>query len=144
MVIGLLVVLGVDLVVIVIVAVIVFGRRRWVRRQPDVFSGAVRVSAGEVHGLRTKWSRGYGRWVGQTFVWTKAPLLFRTEVLAGDALVDSRAAGPGEIKRLGDHPVVAALQMGNVMLEVAAAQADVARLEGPFHDEGRTVRVAQA
>ena len=40
--IALLAVLGVDLIALVAVAAVVFGRRRWFKRQPGEFGGAVR------------------------------------------------------------------------------------------------------
>ena len=60
---ALLVALGVDLIVIVVLLALSFSRKRWVKRQPGAFSGAIRVADGEIDGLRPKWSRGYGRWV---------------------------------------------------------------------------------
>ena len=42
MLIALLIALGVDLVVVVAVAVFVIGRRRWLKRQPGGFAGAIR------------------------------------------------------------------------------------------------------
>ena len=38
----LLIALGVDLAVVVVFAVFVFGRRRWLKRQPGEFAGAIR------------------------------------------------------------------------------------------------------
>ena len=68
MLIGLLVVLGVDLVVIVILAA---SSRppRWLKSQPGEFRGAIRVSDGVVPGLKPTWKRGSGRWVGNVLVW---------------------------------------------------------------------------
>jgi hypothetical protein len=77
--IALLAVLGVDLIVIVIVLGVMVTRRRWVRHQPGAFKGAIRTVDGEVSGLGPKWKRGYGRWVRDVLVWTKAPSLFRNE-----------------------------------------------------------------
>ena len=91
MVIALLAVLGVDLIVIVSFLAVVLSRRRWVSHQPDAFKGAVRVVDGEVSGLGPKWQRGYGRWVRDVLVWTKAPALFRNEVVAVTGLPGSRA-----------------------------------------------------
>jgi len=54
MLIALLVVLGVDLIVVVAIAALVFERRRWLKRQPDEFVGAIRVSGGQVDGLSPK------------------------------------------------------------------------------------------
>ena len=96
MVIALLAVLGVDLVVIVVVLGVLLSRRRWVSHQPDAFKGAIRVVDGEVSGLGAKWQRGYGRWVRDVRVWTKAPALFRNELVAVDGLAgEARAAELG-------------------------------------------------
>ncbi len=65
MLIALLVVLGVDLIVVVAIAALVFERRRWLKRQPDEFVGAIRVSDGQVDGLSPKWKRGDGPFEGQ-------------------------------------------------------------------------------
>jgi threonine/homoserine/homoserine lactone efflux protein len=51
MLIALLIALGVDLVVVLAVAVLALGRRRWLKRQPGEFTGAIRVSGGVVEGL---------------------------------------------------------------------------------------------
>jgi hypothetical protein len=63
MLIALLIALGVDLAVVAAFAVFVLGRRRWLKRQPGEFAGAIRVSGGAVGGLSLKWKRGSGRWV---------------------------------------------------------------------------------
>jgi hypothetical protein len=57
MLIALLLVLGADLIVVVAFAAFVFGRRRWLKRQPGAFAGAIRVSDGDVDGLSPKWKR---------------------------------------------------------------------------------------
>jgi hypothetical protein len=77
MLIALLAVLGVDLLVIVALLIVALLRRRWVRRQPGASKGAIRVAAGEVPGLRAKWTRGYGRWFHGVLIWYTAPFLFR-------------------------------------------------------------------
>ena len=89
MLIAFLVVLGVDLAIIVGFVVLVVGRRRWVKRQPGVFSGAIRVTSGEVEGLAPKWKRGYGRWVRDVLVWTKTPFYFRNELVPVDGVTRS-------------------------------------------------------
>ena len=126
MVIALLAVLGVDLIVIVVLLGAVLARRRWVSHQPGAFKGAIRVVEGEVPGLGPKWKRGYGRWVRDVLVWTKAPALFRNELVAVDGLAGAvRAAEPGEVKRLGNDPAVVALAAeGGARIEVAAAADD--------------------
>ena len=123
MVIALLAVLGVDLIVIVVLLGVMLTRRRWVSHQPDAFKGAIRVVDGAVAGLGSKWQRGYGRWVRDVLVWTKAPFLLRNELVAVDGLGDAvRAAEPGEVKRLGSDPVIVPLAAdGGARVEVATA-----------------------
>jgi hypothetical protein len=134
MLIALLAVLGVDLIVIVAVLGVLLTRRRWVSHQPDAFKGAIRVVDGEVSGLGPKWQRGYGRWVRDVLVWTKAPLLFRNELVAVDGLGgEARAAAPGEVKRVGGDPVIVPLAAdGGARVEVAAAGDDRGRALGPL------------
>lgn len=132
MLIALLAVLGVNLIVIVVLLVFVFARKRWVSRQPGAFRGALRASSGNIDGLAPHWRRGYGRWVRDVFVWTKGPFLFRNELVPADGVVDERPARSGEVKRLGDHPVVARFEAGEATAEVAARREDRALLVGPF------------
>ena len=132
MLIALLALLGVELIVLVALVTFLRARKRWVMRQPGAFHGAIRVSRGELDGLGPKWRRGYGHWVRDVLVWTKAPFLFRNEHLATDELVQQRHAGPEEVKRLGDHPVVALLRVGSKAVEVAAHADDAVLLLGPY------------
>ena len=58
-----------------------------------------RIGDGEVAGLGPKRKRGYGRWVREAPVWTKALDLFRNELVAVDGLADeARVVEPGEVK----------------------------------------------
>jgi hypothetical protein len=132
MLIALLAVLGVNLIVLVVVAAVMLGRKRWVSHQAGAFRGAIRVARGEVDGLSSKWHRGYGRWVRDVLVWTKAPLLFRNEILAIDGLEEQRPAQSGEVKRLGDHPTVIRVRTGQAAVEVAAHSGDSEQLLGPY------------
>lgn len=128
MLIALLALLGVDLIVIVAFVAFVISRKRWVKRQPGAFPGAIRVTSGEIDGLPAKWKRGYGRWVRDVLVWTKAPFFFRNELVPVDSLTGERPAEPGEVKRLGDEPVVLAFESDSVKVEVAASAAHRARV----------------
>ena len=67
-------------------------------------------------------------------VWTKAPALFRNEVVAVDGLAgEARAAEPGEVKRVGSDPVIVPLAAdGGARVEVAAAGDDRGRALGPL------------
>ena len=132
MVIALLAVLGVDLIVIVVLLGVILSRRRWVSHQPGAFKGAIRILDGEVLGLEAKWKRGYGRWVRDVLVWTKAPALFRNELVAVDGLAGAvRAAEPGEVKRLWNDLVIGPLAAdGGARVEVAAPVEDRGRVLG--------------
>jgi hypothetical protein len=132
MLIALLAVLGVDLIVIVVLLGAMLSRRRWVSHQPGAFKGAIRTVDGEVSGLGPKWKRGYGRWVSDVLVWTKAPFLLRTELVAVDGLAEAvRPARSGEVKRLGTDPVIVPLAAhGGARLDVAAGGEDRGRAVG--------------
>ena len=134
MIIALLAVLGVDLIVIVVLLGAVLARRRWVSHQTGAFKGALRVVEGEMSGLEGKWKRGYGRWVRDVLVWTKAPSLFRNELVAVDGLAGAvRVAERGEAKGLGSQPVIVPLAAeGGARIEVAAAEDDRGRALGPL------------
>lgn len=130
MLIALLAVLGVDLTVIVVVLAGALSRKRWISRQPGSFRGAIRVASGELHGFGSKWSRGYGRWVRDVLVWTKGPFLFRNELVVADRVDGERTAAAGEVKRLGDRPVVVAFSSGATRVEIAASGEQRDRLLG--------------
>ena len=134
MLIALLAVLGVDLIVLVAFAAFVFSRKRWVKRQPGAFRGVIRVAGGEIDGLRPKWSRGYGRWVRDILVWTKAPFLFRNELVPTDRLDEQRPARTDEVKRLGDHPGVIRVTADGATVEVAARAEDAESMLGPYRE----------
>src|SRR3954449_7913691 len=132
MLIALLAILGVDLIVVAALLALVLSRKRWVKRQPGSFRGVIRVSGGEIDGLRSKWRRGYGRWVRDVLVWTKAPFLFRNELVAADGLDQQRPAVPDEVKRLGDHPIIVQLRAGGATVVIAARDAESELLLGPY------------
>ena len=136
MVIALLSVLAVDLIAIVGLLALVISRKRWVRRQPGAFAGRIRVADGELDGLGTKWKRGYGRWVRDTLVWTKAPLLFRNELVPVDAVASERVTTPVDVKRLGDDPIVIEVSSSAATVEIAASGEDRDRLCGPYESSG--------
>jgi hypothetical protein len=132
MLIALLAVLGVDIYIIVAFLVVIVGRRRWLKKQPTHFFGAARVTSGELDGMPTKWKRGSARWVRGVLAWSKTPFMFRTELVPVDRMSGVRDATDGEVKRLGDHPVVATFVAGGATFEVAASEEDHAVLAGLF------------
>ena len=132
MLIALLIVLGVDLVVVVAFAAFVFGRRRWLKRQPGEFAGAIRVSGGDVDGLSRKWKRGSGRWVRDVLVWTRAPLMVRNELVPVDRLCGEHPAHADGLKRLGGKPVVIEFASGGATIEVAARAEHRDLVTGPM------------
>jgi hypothetical protein len=132
---ALLAVLGVDLIVIVVLLAIVVARRRWIGRQPGSFTGALRLFEGEEQHADANWQRGRGRWVGTVLVWSKAPLLLRSTLVAVHGLAgEVRVAGPGEVKRLGSTPVIVPMvaeRGARVMVAAAGADRDLAL--GPWN-----------
>jgi Protein of unknown function (DUF2550) len=132
MVIAVLALLGVDLAVLVVFLVLILARKRWVDRQPGAFNGAIRLAHGELGSIAPTWRRGYGRWVRDVFVWTKAPFLFRNELLPGDSVEERRTAAPGAVNRLGDDPAVIRLKVGGAVVEVAARPEYTEHVLGPF------------
>jgi hypothetical protein len=130
--IALLAILGVDLIAIMLFAAVVVGRRRWLKKQAGEFFGAVRVTQGDVHGLKSKWKRGSGRWVRDVLVWSKGPFLYRDYLVPVDSATGERTADPGEVKRLGDEPVVIGFAFGDARIEVAARVEDRALVAGPL------------
>jgi hypothetical protein len=132
MLIALLAVLGVNIFVIVAFLAVVVGRRRWLKKQPAHFFGVVRVTSGELGGMPKKWKRGSARWVRDVLAWSKAPFMFRTELVPIDRISGTRDATHGEVKRLGDHPFVATCVAGDAKIELAASEEDHAVLMGPF------------
>jgi hypothetical protein len=125
-----LVFLTVDVVLVVAFVGSLVLRRRWLLRQPGEFSGALRLSRGQLDGLKPRWTSGYGRWVGNALVWTKGPLLFRTQVVQIDRLFGERR--PDELKWLGDAPVAVEFECGAVRVEVAAKAKDRALVVDGF------------
>ena len=132
MVIAVLALLGVDLAVIVVFLAFVLGRKRWVKRQPGAFRGAIRLTDGELEGIKSKWNRGYGRWVRDVLVWTKGPFLLRNELLPADDVDEQRPAASSEVKRLGDNPVVTRVKMGAAVVEVATPAEAAERVLGQY------------
>jgi hypothetical protein len=140
MLIALLAILGVDLIVIVVFAALVIGRRRWLKRQPGEFAGAIRVSNGSVNGLSPKWKHGCGRWVSNVLVWSKAPLLYRDELVPVDGISDQHPTTGGDVKRLGDNPVVIVFASSGVNIEVAAREEQRDLVIGPLSSTRATTR----
>jgi hypothetical protein len=140
MLIALLAVLGVDLIVLVLLVVGMLGRRRWLSHQDGAFKGAIRVVDGDVDGLGPKWKRGYGRWVREVLVWTKAPLLLSNEFVGVDGVAgEIRAAAPGEVKRLGAAPPVVALKVdGGGQIELATRAKSESLALGPHASQRET------
>jgi hypothetical protein len=138
MLIALLALLGVNLIAIVILLGVVLSRKRWVSHQPGAFKGAIRVVEGDVSGLGAKWKHGYGRWVRGILVWTKAPFLFRNELVEVGAIAgEARAAKPGEVRRMGKQPAVQPLAVdGGARIEIVVSVDERERARGPFAASG--------
>lgn len=129
MLVTLLIVLGVDLIVIAALAAFVVGRRRWLRRQPGEFAGAIRVISGEIDSLGPDWRRGSGRWVRDVFVWTKAPLLLSNVLIPVDQVTGQ--PGPTQLRRLGAGPIVVEFASNGARFQVASRAEHSALVLGP-------------
>jgi hypothetical protein len=129
MIIALLVALGVSLwVIVALVALMVF-RRRWLRRQPGAFPCAIRSVKGEtprVGGRR--WRRGWGRRSDGLLAWDPMPTLVGSSLLEVAEVVESRPAAAGEIRRMGDHPVIVELALAGGATVALALHAEHAAL----------------
>jgi len=112
MVLALLVALGVSLWVVGALLVLMVLRRRWLQRQPGAFPCAIRSVRGEtprVGGRR--WRRGWGRRAEGMLVWDPMPTLVGSSLLELVEVVESRPAEAGEIRRMGDQPVIVELAL---------------------------------
>lgn len=67
-------------------------------------------------------------------VWSKAPFMFRNELVPIDRFAGERPAEPGEVKRLGKNPVVVELSTNGATIQVAAKEEDRALAVGPLSD----------
>jgi hypothetical protein len=134
MVIALLIALGVPLIIVFAFAAVVVKRKRWLKKQPGVFAGAIRVASGDGDGSQAKWKRGSGRWVRDILVWSKAPLLLGSQLIPVDGLLAEREAKAGEVKRLGDHAVVVEFATAGGKVEVAAKAEHRDLVIGPLAD----------
>jgi hypothetical protein len=132
MLIALLALLGVDLIVIVALGAMIFGRRRWLRRQLGAFSGAIRLTSGDIDGLGPTWRHGSGRWVRDVLVWHKAPIMLSTHLLPVDRCSRERKASAGELRRLGETPIVLEFVCGDATIEVAARPEHSDLMIGPL------------
>jgi hypothetical protein len=127
---AILIALGVPLIIIVGFAAVVVKRRRWLKKQPGVFTGMVRVMGSD--GSKPKWKRGSGRWVRDILVWSKAPLLLGSQLIPVDGLLEQREMERGEVKRLGDHPVAVRFSIPAGEIEVAVKAEARALASGPM------------
>jgi hypothetical protein len=134
MLIALLIALGVNLIVVAAFAVLLVGRRRWLKRQPGAFAGAIRLSHGDIDGLSPKWKRGSGHWVHDVLIWSKAPLMFRNEPVPVDGLSPEHPAHSVDVKRLGHKPVVIEFASSGATFEVASRGEHQKLVTGPFTD----------
>jgi hypothetical protein len=138
MLIALLIVLGVNLIVIVLFTGFLIGRRRWLRRQPGEFAGAIRMTSGSIDGLGPRWNRGSGRWVRDVLVWNRAPLMLRTELVPVDQMSAEHGVSNAGLKRLAEDPQIAQFVLRKATIEVATKTEHRALLVGPFSDRTHT------
>jgi hypothetical protein len=131
--IALLAVLGVNLVVLAVLAAGVLSRRRWVSHQDGAFAGVAHLVKGEAHPLGKKPRHGYGRWVRDVLVWTPAPLFLRNTFAPIDRVEEPHPAS-GKVRRLGDAPQVITLGSGAARIEITVRDDAKHLVTAPFGD----------
>jgi hypothetical protein len=62
--------------------------------------------------------------VRDVLMWTRAPFLFRNELVAVEGLDEQRPARIGEVKRLGERPTVALTKITKVRYVAGARSSD--------------------
>lgn len=119
MLIALLAILGVDLIVIVALALALIGRRRWLSRR-GAFPARVWLVEGDSEELSEKKKMGRARWIRNVLVFSPAPSFFMNKILLIDGVQGaSRPALPGEVKRLGSDPVIVLLATDGATVALA-------------------------
>jgi hypothetical protein len=132
MAIALLALIGVDLWLILVLAVATIHRRRTVIGRRGAFKGKLRVAEGELEGFSPKWTSGYGHWARDVLVWNPTPFMVRTATIPVNGS-DTSAIRQAGVKGLGRHPLVVPLVAEHrVRLELAAAEEDRELVLGPF------------
>jgi hypothetical protein len=132
MTIALLALIGVDLWLILVLAVATIHRRRTVTGRRGAFKGKLRVAEGELEGFSPKWTSGYGQWARDVLVWNPTPFMVRTATIPVDG-TDTGGIHAASVKGLGRQPVVIPLLAEHrVRLELAAADEDRELVLGPF------------
>jgi hypothetical protein len=124
----------VDLAAVIVLTAVYMQRRRCVTGRRGAFKGKLRVVEGEIPGLSSSWSAGYGHWVRDVLVWEKAPLLWRTKAIPVDGTDVSGIHGAnGSVSRLGKRPIVTPLLSDHrSRLELATSEEDRDLVLGPF------------
>ena len=135
MVIALLVVLGIPIWFVFVLAGVMIIRHRWLSSRPGCFTCAARMTSGTTDLLGAKWKRGVGRWERDVFVFAKVPSVYSFTTVAVDELDASsvRRAGEGEVRRLGDAPLVYPFVAASaVAFEIVFKPEDATLAAGPF------------
>lgn len=110
--------------------------RRSFKRRDGVFPVKLRFVSGEVATLKNSWPRrpGYARWVHDVLLVQHGLALLRTEAYPVAGLRASRTSeDAGEMRGLGDAPLVITLDLDSRSVIELAAPATVRNLAfGPF------------
>jgi hypothetical protein len=102
--------------------------RRSFKRRPGVFPAKLRVVSGEVAMLKDSWPRrlGYAWWVHDVLLVQHGVALVRTEAYPVAGLsASSTSEDTGEIRGLGDAPLLMTLELDSGSSIELAAPADV-------------------
>ena len=133
---ALLAILGVPLWLVVGGLAGAFWSRREFRKQPGVFAAKLRLESGSFPGFGERWPRvsSYCLWVHHVLLVHKGLALMRTNPVPVAAADGSAGhADPGDVKRLGDDPVLMRFLLDDESVLLVSAPNDAsALLQGPF------------
>jgi hypothetical protein len=136
---ALLYLLGVPLWLVIGALLFALWARSQVKGAPGVFPCKVRLASGAFPGLKETWRpfASYGRWVHDVLIVHSGLSLVRSQALPVAAPVRAvMPADPGQVKRLGEHPVVLAVRLDNGAVVELAAEKDGDRLLTTFTRQG--------
>lgn len=124
MIIALLALLGVSVWALLALVALMLLRRRWLGRQPGAFRCAAKRLVGTTPRMGgRRWRRGWGRRAAGFLVWDPMPTLVSSSLLEVRDVDGPRPAVPGEVRRMGESPVVVRMVLADGS-EIAVALRD--------------------
>jgi hypothetical protein len=137
----LLAALGIPLWMVVGALIVTLRSRRQFKREPGTFAAKLRVTSGEVAGLKSSWPRRplFARWTHDVLLVHQGLALVRSDAFGVTRATGKLSTGdPDAIRGLGAEPVLLAVVLDNGASVQIAAPADATALSvGPFASDLR-------